>query len=58
MPSVKRDRLVKLFLYGLISFGAGILLKFLHIPYFGTLAIIVGVVLVASMVYVFVKEYR
>lgn len=50
--------MVRLFLYGLILVGAGIVLKFLNIPYLGSLSLFVGIVLVAAMVYVFFKEYR
>ena len=58
MPSIKREKLVRLFLYGLLLIGGGILLKFLHIPYVGSLSLITGLVLVAVMVYTFFKEYR
>lgn len=58
MPSIKREKMVRFFLYGLILVGAGIVLKFLHIPYLGSLSLFVGVVLVAAMVYIFFKEYR
>jgi len=58
MPSIKRENLVRSFLYGLILIGGGILLKFLHIPFIGSLCIWVGIILVAYMLYVFFKEYR